>query len=314
MIKKAKGYCPSHITSFFTIDEQSDDILLKGSLGAGFCISKGTTTTIFLDKKIKSTEFYINGEKKNDCIVSIKIIDIWISILKERNIDFSFISHLKICHKIEMPLESGFGTSASGALSLLFALNKMSNTNFSCSQLAMLAHKAEILSKSGLGTVAGCYLGGFEYRASAGAPLCANIFKVQYPTNLKVAIFYFGKINTPLALSDKTTKENITQNGQIAITQFNSCPTFENLVDLSHLFSKNSMLLTDKLQELFIELTNLNLKPAMLFFGKGLYFFYQSKYEKKIKKSIKNISILKYSKEVKRFFLSIDKKGARYGF
>lgn len=290
--------------------------LKRGSTGVGFCLKRGVKTTVTYSKRENNLAIFINNKKVSDAAVSQIVVNHFINIATKKypNLDLQdFFSHLTIKHKIFLPLSSGFGTSAAGALSLAFALNKMLCLNLPKVELAQITHLCELEAKTGLGTVAGTAKGGMEYRESSGAPGVASILDINYPKKLKAHIFYYGSFPTPLALSDKALKEQIKKAGNKAIDIFKSNPNWQEAQKLSTIFTKESGLLPSSLTSLFDFLETSQLYPAMLLFGNGLYFLYQPKEQKKIKKAVKRIRKMNYN-VVKEFDLYLDPKGARYEF
>ena len=61
---KASAFSPGHITGFFLIKDKNEDISKKGSLGAGFCLSKGAVTTVNIEKSGKQKiDVFLNNKK-----------------------------------------------------------------------------------------------------------------------------------------------------------------------------------------------------------------------------------------------------------
>ena len=56
----SKFWVASHITGIFTIEDDHPNPLHKGSLGAGFSISRGTTTWVEFSNDNKN-HYYFNG-------------------------------------------------------------------------------------------------------------------------------------------------------------------------------------------------------------------------------------------------------------
>ena len=142
------AFSPGHITLIFSIKDESNNILEKGSLGTGFSIAEGVITEVetFPSKKNKVT-IYING-KKEAAPVSRSVVRQFFEFLDEK---FSII----LKHKINLPIGGGFGCSAAGALSSALALNEELQLNFKKQKCGQIAHIAEVENKTGLGDVIG---------------------------------------------------------------------------------------------------------------------------------------------------------------
>jgi len=48
MILRGNGFCPGHITGFFTIHDEGSNVLKKGSRGAGVNLSLGVMSMVAL--------------------------------------------------------------------------------------------------------------------------------------------------------------------------------------------------------------------------------------------------------------------------
>ncbi|MBO7093888.1 MAG: GHMP kinase, partial [Spirochaetia bacterium] len=143
------------------MQDTNKDPLLAGSLGAGFSILKGVTTTIEVKKSFDECTVTLNGEL-SDAPVSHMVRDLFFKELGEKPIP------IDIRHTIETPQGAGFGTSGGGALSLVLALNHLYGEPFNTINASRIAHVAEVRCKTGLGTVMGESFGGFRILTKAG--------------------------------------------------------------------------------------------------------------------------------------------------
>ncbi len=274
-MKYATGYSPSHITSFFCIDDLAKNELEQGSRGAGFCLDVGVTTKI-QESLEKSVKIYINNQLVENPVVTLEVLKYFKA---EFNLEFL---NIEIYHSITLPQGSGFGTSAAGALSLSFAINSYYNLNLEAVKLAQISHIAEIRAKTGLGTIAGEFLGGIEIRESAGAPGIGIHRNIQYPKTLSCHIFYKGKFLTQEALTNKTIRENVIIAGNKALSHSSKINDYQQIMELAHKFTYESKLLSESLSKLYFELKTEGIQSAMLMFGEGLYFLYPQEEYKKI--------------------------------
>ena len=99
-----KYWVASHITGFFTIHDDHADPLYRGSRGAGFSISRGTTTEIEYsdDKKI---HFFFNSEEVTADIANVSnhVLSQYLNHIKSKTeIDFG----ISIYHEFDVPLSS----------------------------------------------------------------------------------------------------------------------------------------------------------------------------------------------------------------
>jgi len=124
MILRGNGFCPGHITGFFTIHDEGSNVLKKGSRGAGVNLSlgvmsmvalvppeeKGDRTPLELDLDVKGVnEFEVNKELYR-LVLNYLIPDSgmgWKATVKVR---------------LQLPVGQGFGMSGAGALSTAIAI------------------------------------------------------------------------------------------------------------------------------------------------------------------------------------------------
>lgn len=308
-MKIAIGYAPSHITVFFSIEDQVSDELSKGSRGAGFCLSAGVKTLVQHGKQ--GGEIFINGSLSTNPSVTLQLLKIFRDDPIHQKIDFNELDAIEIHHEITMPEGSGFGTSGAGALSLAHALNDYFSLEMTPVKLAQLAHLAEIRAKTGLGTIAGEFLGGLEVRESAGAPGIAKIRSVDFPESLRCHIFYQGRISTRQALSDPEIRKTVIAAGNRALFQQESILSWDDMMKRAYQFTKECQFLPPSLMKLFHALKQNGIDGAMLMFGKGIHFLYLQEDKEIIGKTLDKIRNLGDTVGCKEYDFSIDKDGGR---
>ena len=156
------AFAPGHVTLIFSIRDDHENPLEKGSIGAGFSINKGVTTNIEIQDSQKS-EILINiNEKVAEANVTRMVVEAFSSFLKHKCITIN--------HKIEFPISAGFGASGAGALSTAFALNDIVGkvfTDITCGQIAhtarLIRNHGEVAIETGLRTYKTEILG-YNYR------------------------------------------------------------------------------------------------------------------------------------------------------
>lgn len=308
-MKRSIGYAPSHITAFFSIEDQASDELAKGSRGAGFCLSAGVKTLVQEGKEESS--IFINGQSPDNPRVTLQLLKIFREDQIHQKIDFKKLDNIEIYHEITMPEGSGFGTSGAGALSLAHALNDYFSLEMAPLKLAQLAHRAEIRAKTGLGTIAGEFLGGVEVRESAGAPGIGTIRPIPFPESLRCHILYQGKILTHEALSDPKIRKTVIEAGNRALLHPKTILSWEEMMKRAHQFTKECQLLPPPLANLFLALKENGIDGAMLMFGKGIHFLYLQEDKEIIKKTLNKIRNLGYTTDCTEYDFSIDPTGGR---
>ena len=151
------AFCPAHVTGFFGI-ETADAPEQTGSVGAGFSIRMGVTTSVRV----------MGGG-------GIKVAGgVWGGITEYVAGLFcdaaGVAGNVEILHDSAVPAGYGLGSSGAAALSTLYALDRAFGTGMDRVALGQMAHRAELHHRSGLGDVLAAYHGGFEVRTRAGAP------------------------------------------------------------------------------------------------------------------------------------------------
>lgn len=172
------AFCPAHITGFFgaTISESP---YMTGSVGAGFCIQDGVTTTVRKGGP---------GEEAPGAI-SAYVAKIFLDATGNRG------HNVGIWHHMGVPPGYGLGSSGAVALSTAYALDAAFGTKLETQELAQMAHAAEIRHKTGLGDVMAAYHGGFEVRTKAGAPGYGKLERLQ-PGKPSVVIICISPVST----------------------------------------------------------------------------------------------------------------------
>lgn len=169
-MKEARAFCPSGISSFFqpvTLGAPPTSFASAcriGARGGGFILSKGVHTRARAKPNDEvMVHVTINGVAAPEARVTREVC----SMLLDR-VDTRYA--IIIDHRIEVPIGSGFGTSAAGAVSTGLALAKAIGLHLTLNQIGQLAHVAEIRCATGLGTVSGVLRGGAILILEAGAP------------------------------------------------------------------------------------------------------------------------------------------------
>lgn len=259
----------SHITAFFMIADTSEDLLHKGSLGAGFNIKRGVITDVQLSQT-KSHEVFFENHQENEQSAGITFYVVnQLEQLLQRS-----LPSLSIHHRFDIPIGAGYGSSAAAALSTVFAINELLNLQIPELKLFQIAHKAEISNKTGLGDVLGLYANSaFEQRVKEGAPGIGNIQKLDFDTReYDLYTYSVGPLSKKYLLTDPTKRKMITEQGDIAIKSFELDPTFENFCFVSLEFAKNINLIPKNLWDLIYSLPS-TIKGSQIMLGESLFFF-----------------------------------------
>jgi pantoate kinase len=230
-------YVPSGVSSFFEIcDREKDgspirDYLKIGARGGGFIIQRGSRTFASKGPRIIHDSVVINGVKQPSARTSLKVMDL---MKKEFDLD-----PVRIEHKIEPPIGSGFGTSGSGAIGTAIAISDLFDLDLTLSEASGFAHSAEIHSLTGLGTV-------ISLASGSGAvgvvtePGSFGIGRVDTvlcrPSDYTLICAVFGAIEKPSFLKDESKRRKVNEFGRETLKAVMDDPTPETLLEKSRNF------------------------------------------------------------------------------
>jgi pantoate kinase len=260
---KVSVFVPSHITGFFSI-ANNDNPLKKGSCGSGVLLDKGVLTTVKSSQKEDTIEIKVNGKKdvENE-IVAKKTLE----LIKN---DFKVEEGLKINHKIEVPVGSGFGTSASSALGVAIAFFKSQNIDVSLKSASQYAHRAEIELGSGLGDVIGQTSKGIVMRKKPGAPGIGKVESIGDENELSdiyVITKTLGKIDTNSIIGNPSYQKKINEIGIDIQKKFMTKPDLKNFLKYSLEFAKKTKLINEDVLKIVNEMNRSTLGASMAMLG-----------------------------------------------
>ena len=190
MKRTAQAFAPAAISSFFEIhDTQGNKPIVNlekaGARGGGFGLQKGVLTKVTVEEAEKSSiNVSVNSKPVLEAKTTRKVTEV---LLRGQNVKYN----VKVEHQIEVPVGSGFGTSAGGALTTGLALKQALNLPLTYNQIGKIAHVAEIECQTGLGTVSSLtFAGGCILVVEPGAPGICQIDRIPItPDYMVVAGF-----------------------------------------------------------------------------------------------------------------------------
>ncbi|OQD58956.1 pantothenate kinase [Methanobrevibacter arboriphilus JCM 13429 = DSM 1125] len=275
---KVSIFVPSNITGFFSIKEDENP-LKKGSCGAGVLIDSGVKTIIQTLKKgddeNHQIQIRINGKKdpKNE-LITLKTIEILKPHIIKNSGKFELKDDLLINHEINVPVGSGFGTSASCSFGTAIGLSKIFNLNLSNNQAGQIAHLTEVELGSGLGDVLSQTSKGIMIRTSPGAPGIGKTNIIRDKNNFSDVLILtktFGEIDTSSIIEDPKMKKNINKFGLIMQERIINNPTIENFMDCSYEFAKKTGLMNKELLKIVNELKKCTIGASMAMLGNTVF-------------------------------------------
>ena len=251
-------YVPAAVSSFFEICDRNpdgsaiEDALRIGSRGGGFVIKKGSITKASIVKSVKTDSIAINLRETTEARTTKSTID----LMRHK---FGF-GPVKISHKIEPPIGTGFGTSGSGALGAAIAISDLFHLNLSLAQVSAFAHKAEIESVTGLGTVISLASGsgaiGLVTEPGSYSFGMVDSILLDYSEFVLVCAC-FGPIEKSSVLLQEWKRQKVNEFGRATLDALLKDPTPTNLLKYSRVFaertgiaSKELLALSDKAVEL----------------------------------------------------------------
>ncbi|MFQ5883794.1 MAG: pantoate kinase [Thermoplasmata archaeon] len=236
MGSKASAFCPGHVTAFFEICE-NEDILKKGSRGAGLCLSKGVITRVEVEAAEKLDIIVkLDGNRTEDSVTELAL---------RKMLDNEKL-RIMVESENQLPVSQGFGMSGAGSLSSVTALNKALGSSRSMVEQMQIAHTAEVESGTGLGDVHPQALGGMDIRRRPGAPPFGEIEKQAVEEELVLCVLG-EKIRTKDLLQDEETVQRINRFGSDCIESIVQTPTLERLFSLGRDFSIKSGLASERI-------------------------------------------------------------------
>ena len=275
---EATAFCPAHITGFFKAHLEGNQSNLEnlGSMGAGFSIKQGVTTTVKIkEKENQELNFKITtiGYQSDKTDVSQYVLNEFLKLGK-----FS-TKFFEIKHEISIPVGYGLGSSSAVALSLSFALDQALNTKLDKTMIGQIAHNAEVSCKTGLGDVLASYHGGFEIRVKPGAPGIGQVEKIT-TEKISVIMICFSPIST-----NKFIKERLSQINGLGGKMVNKLlvsKNYEHFQDMSLEFAKYVDVMTPRMQKIVKELSENNIKCGIALFGETIFSMIPQKAEDKV--------------------------------
>ena len=250
-VKTARAFAPAAISSFFEIYDRDGKKLIVdferiGARGGGFGLQKGVFTQVNVEEaRNSSISVIINGKGAPEAKTTKLMIE---TLLK--NQQKSYV--VSVSHKIEVPIGTGFGTSAGGALTAGLALKEALDLPLTHNQIGKIAHIAEIECQTGLGTVSSLTsAGGCVLVIEPGAPGICQIDRIPMTQNfVVVAGFTQSNIPNKTVLTDPEKRQAINSYGKKTLEQILAEPTLENFLECCCDFSEKAGFATEKTRQL----------------------------------------------------------------
>jgi len=250
-LKKAKAFAPAAISSFFKIHDTQNgkpivDLEKVGAIGGGFGLKKGVLTTVTAAEAEENTiDIFINAKPAKKAKTTKKVVE---KLLIKTEKKYS----VTVEHQIKVPIGTGFGTSAGGAITSGLALCEVLGLPLTFNQIGKIAHVAEIECLTGFGTVSSLTLGGgCVLVVEPGAPGICQIDRIPInPECLLVAGFFKSNIPKESVFSSPQKKAEINHYGQKTLEDILNEPSLENFLDCCWEFSQKVGFATENIRKL----------------------------------------------------------------
>ena len=291
---RGTAFSPGHVTGFVQFPTLQKDPLLYGSLGAGFCTSKGVKTKANVENAGRNNySIMINGKLTNEAEVSRYVVDEYISFLNENY-------KISVKHELEIPIGYGLGSSGAAALSLSLALNQALGRPLSNVKAAQIAHKADLACRCGVGTVIAEFHGGFEMRLIAGAPGIGVVEKI--PLHDKAVIFCMAPVSTKEFLTNKI--QLINGLGGKMLSRLTKTRSVDDFMQMSLEFARSIGFMNKKCGEVVDDLLANGYRCSTAMFGETVFSIVKDDVVTDVKKVLS-----KYAGSI--LVCDIDNNGAR---
>jgi pantoate kinase len=249
--KTAKAFAPAAISSFFEIHNIEDnkpitELEKVGARGGGFGLQKGVHTKVTAKEAEKNRiSIFINSKPAPQAKTTRTIVEMLLAKTKKK-------FHVTVWHEIEVPIGTGFGTSAGGALTAGLAVEKTLELPLTYNQIGKMAHVAEIKCRTGLGTVSSlAFAGGCVLVVEPGAPGICQIDRIPLTADLMiVAGFFPSNAFSKSLLSDTQRQQTINRHGKKTLETILDKPTLENFLDSCWEFSQKTGFATSNVRKL----------------------------------------------------------------
>jgi pantoate kinase len=298
---EALAFAPGHITGFFEICDQPENLSHQGSRGAGICFNQGIVTQASIKPaKQNLITIYINGAKLNSASVSYDVAKTFLTKIKKPY-------NLAIEHKTDIPIGCGLGSSGAGALSLALALNKILLRKKTNTAAIQIAHVAEIKNKTGLGTVVAQSKGGLEIRKKSGGPGFGKIESLAINKNYRVVGIVLERMSTGRMLINQKIRERINENGEKALKRFLKRPSVNQFMEVSRDFAESIGLISSRLRKIIDITDKKGFLCSQAMFGETLFSIVRKSDASKL------VEIFRQSSPLPHWIINaeIDNKGAR---
>jgi pantoate kinase len=251
LIKSARAFAPAAISSFFEICDQTShgkpfvDLERVGARGGGFGLQKGVFTQVsFSPANTSRIQVFINGQPAPEAKTTATVLQ---TLLTNTVTAYNVVAE----HKIDVPIGTGFGTSAGGALTAALAVKEALGLSLTLNQVGKVAHVAEIKCQTGLGTVSSLTQGGgCILVVEPGAPGTCVIDHIPLTPDYVVVAGVFQSVPKKNVLSSPERRGEVSRHGRKTLDAILAEPSLENFLDCCWQFAQDAGFATERVRQL----------------------------------------------------------------
>jgi pantoate kinase len=166
----------------------------------------------------------------------------------------------------------GFGMSAAGTFAACLAAAVEVGIQDPKYAALRATHIAEVENKTGLGDAVAQSVGGFVHRLEPGIPPHGELERLRIPAREVMFCVLGPHIRTSDVLSDVEARERIRDSGNICLRDFENVPGFDEFVDISWMFARDTGLATEKMQKALSAVNGAG-KGSMVMLGNNVFAF-----------------------------------------
>lgn len=263
---EAVAFCPAHVTGFFKVHHGNGrGVAGTGSVGAGFSIKRGVTTTASVRaRKQGEPQFRItaHGYKSENIDVSRFVLE---EFLRMGNFSDRFFD---VRHEITVPVGYGLGSSGAVALSMAYAMDGALGVGLDKIRIGEIAHNAEVACQTGLGDVLASFHGGFEIRLKPGAPGTGAVQKMP-ADGIMIVMVCFSPISTQKFIKEQLPRINGI--GKVMVDRLQKSQNCGDFQDMSLEFARHVDVMTPRMQDVVDRLSQDGIKCGVALFGETIF-------------------------------------------
>lgn len=299
-MSKASAFAPGHISGFFQVCDEFEDLAQVGSRNCGPCISAGVLTEVEVNEGSSGIQVYINEEEAKYARTTQTAVN---SALKARD----RTAEVKVRHTVQAPIAAGYGMSGAGVVGAVMALSEAMGLRLSPTEVSEIAHKAEVTCKTGLGDVGPQMHGGLVISLEPGSSPYGEWIEIEVPSDLQVVCGTWGPLSTSKLLSDPKFRGLSKELGGKALDELMKNRSVKTFMKASQGFARNLGVLDDEFEKVLTELSDVtSIGASAVMLGRAIFTLARSSEVEEVK-----ANFLNYFESESIMVTPLDFQGAR---